>query len=113
MDDLIARLEDVLGPAGALQGDDIGAAYREDFGRFRNTAPRLLMRPASTAEVSAALALCNAAGQPIIAQGGMTGLVDAAVPNENEIAINLERMRNLIEMDEASSTMTVEAGMPL
>ena len=113
MDDLIARLKEVLGPNGALEGDDIGEAYCEDFGRFRNTAPRLVMRPATTEEVSRALALCNAAGQPIIAQGGMTGLVDAAVPNENEIAINLERMRNLIEMDEASSTMTVEAGMPL
>ena len=113
MDDLIARLKEVLGPNGALEGDAIGEAYCEDFGRFRNTAPRLVMRPATTEEVSRALALCNAAGQPIIAQGGMTGLVDAAVPNENEIAINLERMRNLIEMDEASSTMTVEAGMPL
>ncbi len=113
MDDLIARLKDVLGPTGALEGDDIGEAYREDFGRFRNTAPRLVMRPASTEEVSRVMALCNEAGQPIVAQGGMTGLVDGAVPNENEIAINLERMRNLIEFDEASSTMTVEAGMPL
>ncbi len=113
MDDLIARLKDVLGPRGALEGVDIGEAYREDFGRFRNTAPRLVMRPASTEEVSQVLALCHQAGQPIVAQGGMTGLVDAAVPNENEIAINLERMRNLIEIDEASATMTVEAGMPL
>ena len=113
MDDLIARLKDVLGPTGALQGADIGPAYREDFGRFRNTAPRLVMRPASTEQVSAVLALCNDAGQPIVAQGGMTGLVDAAVANENEIAISLERMRNLIEIDEASATMTVEAGMAL
>ena len=113
MDDLIARLKDVLGPTGALEGADIGEAYREDFGRFRNTAPRLVMRPASTEEVSRVMALCNEAGQPIVAQGGMTGLVDGAVPNENEIAINLERMRNLIEFDEASATMTVEAGMPL
>ena len=113
MDDLIARLKDVLGPNGALEGDEIGEAYREDFGRFRNTAPRLVMRPASTEEVSRVLALCNEAGQPIVAQGGMTGLVDAAVAGENEIAINLERMRNLIEFDDASATMTVEAGMPL
>ena len=113
MTDLIARLKEVLGPNGALEGDDIGEAYREDFGRFRNTAPRLVMRPASTDEVSKVLALCNEAGQAVVAQGGMTGLVDAAVPNDNEVAINLERMRNLIEMDEASATMTVEAGMPL
>ena len=43
----------------------------------------------------------------------MTGLVDGAVPNENEIAINLERMRNLVEFDAASATMTVEAGAVL
>ncbi len=113
MDDLIARLKQVLGPTGALEGADIGEAYREDFGHFRNTAPRLVMRPASTGEVSAVLALCNQAGQPVIAQGGMTGLVDGAVAAENEVAINLERMRNLIELDETSATMTVAAGMKL
>ena len=112
MDDLISRLKEVLGPNGALEGADIGAAYCEDFGRFRNTAPRLVMRPSSTEQVSKVLALCNEAGQPIIAQGGMTGLVDAAVANENEIAINLERMRELIEFDAASATMTVEPVVP-
>ena len=113
MENLIARLKDVLGPNGALEGADIGEAYHQDFGRFRNTAPRLVMRPVSTEQVSRVMAMCNEAAQPIVAQGGMTGLVDGAVPNENEIAINLERMRNLIEFDEASATMTVEAGMPL
>ena len=61
MDDLIAQLKDVLGPNGALEGADIGEAYREDFGRFRNTAPRLVMRPASTEQVSRVMALCNKA----------------------------------------------------
>ena len=90
MDDLIARLKDVLGPTGALEGADIGEAYCEDFGRFRNTAPRLVMRPATTEDVSRALALCNAAGQPILAPGGMTGLGGAAVAHQNEVAIHLQ-----------------------
>ena len=40
MDDLIARLKDVLGPNGALEGADIGEAYREDFGRWTDPVPQ-------------------------------------------------------------------------
>ena len=75
MENLIERLKDALGPNGALEGADIGEAYRQDFGRFRNAAPRLVIRPASTEQVSRVMAMCNEAAQPIVAQGGMTGLV--------------------------------------
>ena len=113
MDDLIARLKEVLGPKGWREGDDIGEVYRVDEGRMRVGDPALVMCPTTTEEVAGVLALCNRAGRAVVAQGGMTGLVDAAVPGEGELVLTLERMRKVVELDDASATLTVEAGAVL
>jgi FAD/FMN-containing dehydrogenase len=72
-----------------------------------------MLRPQNTAEVSEILKICQAAGQPVVAQGGKTGLVQGCVATEQEIALPLERMNNIEDIDSASHTMTVEAGVPL
>ena len=55
---------------------------------------------------------CVRRKQPI-ALRGMTGLVSAAAPLEGEIALSLERMKSVIEVDPVTATMTVEAGVEL
>jgi|TARA_B110000211_G_scaffold136021_1_gene155763 FAD/FMN-containing dehydrogenase len=59
------------------------------------------------------MALAKAHGQPIVPQGGMTGLVGGATPGEGEIAISLERMSGVEEIDTVSGTITALAGTPL
>jgi len=111
--DLFDRLKEIVGPAGYREGGDIEPKNFEDLMQDRAIRPPLLLRPASTEEVSAILALCHAAGQPVAPQGGMTGLVSGAAPLENEICLSLERMNKVVELDPYTSTMTVEAGVPL
>ena len=43
--------------------------------------------------------------------GGLTGLVEATTANGSEVAISLERMNKIEEIDIASRTMTVQAGV--
>ncbi|MCA8930697.1 MAG: FAD-binding oxidoreductase, partial [Alphaproteobacteria bacterium] len=57
--------------------------------------------------------LCNASGTPVIVQGGMTGLAGGASPSGNEIAISLDLLRGIEEVDIQAATMTVRAGTPL
>ncbi len=38
------------------------------------------------------LAICNAHGQAVVPQGGLTGLVGGAVPGEGQVVVSLERM---------------------
>ena len=57
-------------------------------------------------------ALCHAEKQPIAPQGGMTGLVSRCSVGR-EIALSLERMKSVIEVDPVTATMTVEAGVEL
>ncbi len=110
---LFDRLKGIVGPAGYREGDDIEPKNYRDLMEDRAIRPPLLLRPASTGEVSGILALCHEAGQPVAPQGGMTGLVSAAAPLENEISLSLERMNRVVELDPYTSTMTVEAGVPL
>ena len=113
MSDIIARLTAALGPEVVSTGDDIGARHRCDFSAIDAAAPLALLRPRNTAEVSTALKLCNEAGQPIVPQGGMTGLAGGGTPHEADIALSLERIAGVEEIDKAAATMTLGAGTAL
>lgn len=110
---LIAELQAALGADSVRTGADIPARNRTDAAAEVTAEPLALLLPRSTADVALALALCHAAGQPVVPQGGMTGLVDASRPAREEIAISLERMNGVEEVDPVSSTITALAGTPL
>ncbi len=111
--ELINQLKAIVGPAGWREGDNIDLRNFQDWMGARAIPPQLLLRPASTSEVSKILAACHKAGQPVAPQGGMTGLVSAAAPLQGELSLSFERMRGILEIDPYTSTMTVEAGAPL
>ena len=110
---LYEQLKAVVGLAGFLEGDDIERRNFKDWMGARAIRPSLLLRPDSTSQVSQILALCHKNNHPVAPQGGMTGLVSAAAPLEGEIALSLERMKSVIEVDPVTATMTVEAGAEL
>jgi FAD/FMN-containing dehydrogenase len=72
-----------------------------------------LILPKDTEQVSIALRICNAAGQSVVPQGGMTGLAGGAVPRSTDIALSLDRLRGIEEIDPAAATVTVKAGTTL
>ena len=67
--------------------------------------------PRNTQEVSAILRYCNERRIPVQPQGGMTGLAGGGVPVGPCVVISMERMRGIREIDSASATITVEAGV--
>jgi FAD/FMN-containing dehydrogenase len=74
-----------------------------------------VVQPGSTEEVAAILSLCHDTATAVVPQGGNTGLVGGQIPSSCgcEIVLSLSRMRAMREVDLASNTMTVEAGMVL
>ena len=110
---LIDALTAVVGEGGVLEGDAMGRKPFGDMSLTGTSLPRALVRPRSTEEVSAVLRLCHEALVPVIAQGGLTGLAGGANPSGDEIALSLERLRGIEEIDAASATMVVKAGTPL
>ena len=72
-----------------------------------------LVLPRNTEQVSKTLKYCNDHGIPVVPQGGMTGLSGGAVPIGPCVCISMERMRQVIELDPAAATITVEAGVAM
>jgi FAD/FMN-containing dehydrogenase len=112
-DPLIEALREALGVDGVRTGEDIPIRNRADFSGGTPTLPAALVLPRSIEEVSRALKLCNDHRRPVVPQGGMTGLAAGAHPAGDEIAISLERMAGVEEIDTASGTLTALAGTPL
>ena len=111
--ELLEQLKSIVGPAGYRAGSDIEAKNYKDVMGARSVPPVILLRPSDTQQVSDILRACHAANQPVAPQGGMTGLVAAAAPLDGEVALSFERMKNVVEIDRFTSTMTVEAGVEL
>jgi FAD/FMN-containing dehydrogenase len=110
--DLVTRLRAALGEGAVLTGAAVAerpASQRQQTG----CAALALVRPATTDELATVMRLCHAAGQPVVPRGGMTGLVGGTRAEANEIAISLERMNKIEELDPVSQTITVQAGVPL
>ncbi len=72
-----------------------------------------IVRHSSTAEVSTALRICFERNQPLVTHGGLSGCVEGATTDEHVIALSLERMTRIEEIDPIGRTATVEAGVVL
>jgi FAD/FMN-containing dehydrogenase len=109
-EDLTMRFAEVVGEQNVKTGNNIGERYRIDVGRKHSSQPAFMVRPGSTQEVSEVVKIAAEAKLPITVIGGQSGTVGGAVPTDGGIALSLERMNRIIEIDPLSMTMTVEAG---
>ena len=111
--DVLDALRSTLGPQSVLVGADIPARNCNDWSASLPQTPLAVVRPLNAAGVSLAIAACHKARLPFVPQGGLTGLCGGAAPEPGWVAISLERMVGIEEIDRAGSTMTVKAGTPL
>jgi FAD/FMN-containing dehydrogenase len=109
----LTALRDELGAATVLIGADVPERNCNDWSTQPPNRPLAVVRPVDAAGVSAALKACGAAGIPVVPQGGLTGLCGGARPEPGWVAISLERMVGVEEIDADACTMTVRAGTPL
>jgi D-lactate dehydrogenase (cytochrome) len=111
--ELIARLKAIVGEKYAVtDAADIAPYVTEERNLFHGHSP-LILRPGSTAEVSAICQLATEHRIALVPQGGNTGLVGGQTPHHGEVVISMRRMDNIREVDAASNTMTCEAGVIL
>jgi FAD/FMN-containing dehydrogenase len=112
-DELIARFATIVGDKYAVTDQrDIEPYVTEERSLYRGHT-QLVLRPASTAEVSAIARLANDARIPLVPQGGNTGLVGGQTPHHGEVVVSLRRMDRIREVDTSSNTMICEAGVVL
>lgn len=112
MSDVVRALQAALGADCVLTGDDV---HQRAAGIWRRDTiqAKALVRPRSTAEVSAAMKICYQHGQTVVAQGGLTGLVESAITGPDDVALSLERMTAIEEVNTTDRTMVVQSGVVL
>lgn len=111
--DFLHRLRDIVGTAHVLTDAFDIAPYATDWrGRYAGQ-PLCVVRPGSTEEVAAAVAICASAGIAIVPQGGNTGLCGGATPIDREVVISLTRLNRIRAIDTDNNTLTVESGCTL
>jgi len=111
--ELLAAFRAIVGDKYAVtDAADIAPYLTEERGLFHGRSP-LVLRPGSTAEVSAICKLATEHKIALVPQGGNTGLVGGQTAHHGEVVISLRRLDKIREIDAASNTMTCEAGVVL
>ena len=108
------KLEAIVGRENVLESqlDRFGCSYDSSFVPFsRDNQPDVVVRPITTEEVSAVMALANSHGIPVTPRGAASGRTGGSIPLAGGISLSLERMKRILELDEANMMLTVEPGV--
>ena len=115
---LITELRRICGSANVLTHEDLAtdlSPWEQDWRKRVKGRALAVVRPGNTGEVAAVVKACAAANNPIVPQGGNTGLVVGGVPDDSgrQIVLSMTRMNTVRAIDPANLTITVEAGCVL
>ena len=106
----LARLKSAVGPKGFSEDPDVIAPHLEEWrSKYKGTSS-LLLKPATTSEVSAILKICDETATPLVPQGGNTGLVGGQIAFNGEVVLSLARLNRIRGLDAQAQTITAEAG---
>lgn len=96
--------------------NDTYALYLDDESHSFAGKVEEIVFPSTEVQISTIMKQCYADGVPVTIQGGRTGLTGAAVP-QGGIALNLEKMKNLLYLEYSESeglySIAAQAGMTL
>src|SRR4051794_41939550 len=107
--ELIEQFRKIVGERHAItDASDIEAYVTEERNLFHGRSP-LVLRPGSTAEVSAICKLASEHRIALVPQGGNTGLVGGQTPHNGEGVISMRRM-DKIRQGRTASNPSARAG---
>ena len=110
---IVSRLKELKGDDMVLTGNDLNSRYDHIWNMHKPLSAKAVLLPRSTQDVSDIMRLCYEHDQAVVIHGGLTGLVGGTEVNDHDIVISTERLNRIEEIDEASRTITVQAGVIL
>ena len=112
MTEIVDQIAKLL-PDGAVVGAQELTKRATSYWDSSPTKAKALLRPETTQQVSDVMRLCHEAGQSVIVQGGLTGVVKGAVSSAEDVIISLERMNAIESIDAIDGVAVVQAGAVL
>ncbi len=108
--ELWKQIEAIVGTENVSSSPEDLEKHAVDESPLEPHPPQLVVRPGSTEEVSRVMRLANENMVPVTPQGSRTGLSGASHPIHGGIALSLEKMNRILEIDEDNLMATVEPG---
>ena len=109
-DALVRDLAEALGTSAVLHLAEDLIAYEYDA-TVERALPEVVVLPADTAQVAAAVRIAEAHGRPVVPRGSGSGLSGGAVPVAGGVLVVLTRMSRIIEVDATNRVAVVQPGV--
>jgi glycolate oxidase len=107
---LIRDLQRIVGRDHVISGRDDLVIFERD-GSVTGALPDVVVLPATTEEVAAVVKAGAHHGVPIVPRGAGTGLSGGAITVKGGIALQVTRMRRILDVDDRARTALVEPGV--
>jgi glycolate oxidase len=108
---LVRELARIAGEPNVLTSPEAVLPYGRDETEDLCFPPEVVVRPASTQEVSEILKTASREGVPVTPRGAGTGLSGGALPVRGGIVLSLDRMNRIVEIDRGNLMAVVEPGV--
>lgn len=112
-DQVVEKLIAALGPEIILQPEEARLRPASHWRGHAGLICKALALPRTTADVIQIMRICHAYDQAVVPHGGLTNVVGGTVTTSREVAMSLERLNVIEEIDEINQTVTVQAGVVL
>jgi glycolate oxidase len=107
----IAHFQSLIGSEFCLTANEDRRNYGHDETEDLVFEPAIVLRPATTAEVSAIMRYCNAEGIFVTPRAGGSGLAGGALPVCGGVLLSVDRMNKILKIDAQNFQVTTEPGV--
>ncbi|MGZ3837346.1 MAG: FAD-binding oxidoreductase [Flavisolibacter sp.] len=107
----LGQFRQIVGDAYVFVDEEVLNRYASDETEDLHFLPDVVIKPASAAEISEILKICNQHRIPVTPRGAGTGLSGGALPHLGGVLLSIERMNRILDIDERNLQVTTEPGV--
>jgi len=109
--DVVRALKEIVGAPHVITDPDRLLVYESDGLTAYRVAPRAVVLPASTDEVSSVVRYLHLEGIEIVPRGAGTGLSGGALPTPGAVVVGTARMNKILAIDSENRLARVQPGV--
>ncbi len=106
--EMIGRLETIVGRSFVFLDEETRNHYGHDETEAYVFPPGVVLKPGNAQEISAIMKVATEYQIPVVPIGGRTGLSGGALNIRHGIGLSMERLNQIVDIDESNLQVTVE-----
>jgi len=107
----LAKIKNIFGGDSVLTSAEDKISYSYDGTPLLYQLPEAVIFPKDIAQISSLLKLANEEKFSVVPRGAGTGLSGGSIPTENSVVVVMTKWNNILEIDQANLTASVEPGV--